>query len=120
MQGDLLPEAQDYRRAANAQAERRANLSPYFYEALQSLHANTLVREGRYDEGLEAGLQIAGKAYQRPIMQELFQTSVFLKMGARNDADSHLRRAYALIAAEQADLYKKGADTLADQLERSA
>ncbi len=116
--------------AGHAQADKQGDaagfgngsngISAYVLEGIQVVHASLLVQEGRCEEALEVDLQIPGKAYYYPIMRQLFQTSVFLKMGARNDTDSHLRQAYALITAEQADYYKKEADALANQLERSA
>ena len=120
MQSGSLREARNYWQAANALAKRSETISAHVREGIQSTHASLLVCEGRYEEALAVGLQISSESYHRPIMRHLFQTSVFLKMGARNDADSHLRRAYALIAEKQADVYIKEADALARQLERSA
>ena len=120
LRSGLLREAQEYGRAANVLMERSNNLSIYVREGFQSFQADLLVAEGRYEAALEAGLQISGGSYHRPIMRHLFQTSVFLKMGARSDADNSLRRAYALIEADQADLYRKEADGFAAQLERKA
>ena len=120
LQAGSLREARHYWQTANDIAERDAMTTVHTREGIQSAHAGLLVAEGRYEEGLAVGLQIAGDVYLRPIMRHLFQTSVFLKMGERNDADSHLRRAYALIAEKQADIYIKEADALAKQLERGA
>ena len=115
-----LREARDYWQAANARAERSKTISVHVREGIQSLHVGLLVGEGRYEEALAVDMQIVGASYQHPIMRHLFQSFVFLKMGARNDADSHLRQAYALIAERQADFYAKEADALAKQLERNA
>ena len=117
LQSGSLREARDYWQAANALAERSAAVSVHVREGLQSTYATLLVEEGHYEEGLEAGLRIQHESYHRPIMRHLFQTSVFLKMDARNDADSHLRRIYDLIVAEQADYYKQEADRYAAQLD---
>ena len=119
MESGSLREARDCWQAANARAESSKTISAYVLEGIQVVHARLLVGEGRYEEALAVSLQIPGEAYYYPIMRHLFQTSVFLKMGERNDADSHLRQAYALIAVEQADFYLKEADALAKQLERS-
>ena len=115
-----LQEAQEYGRAANARAERSREISAHVLEWLLAFQAELLVATEHYEAGLEAFQQMTGIAYYHPITTHLFQTSVFLKMGARNDADSSLRRAYALIAADQADFFRKEADGYAAQLERSA
>ncbi len=120
LESGSLREARNYWQAANARAESGETISVYVREGIQTTHANLLVEEGRYEEALAVGLQIPGEAYHRPIMRQLFQTSVFLKMGERNDADSHLRQAYSLIAERQADFFTKEADALAKQLERNA
>ena len=115
-----LQEAWDYWQATNIRAERSKTISVFVREGIQSLHVGLLVGEGRYEEALTVELQIPGESYQYPIMRQLFQTSMFLKMGERNDADNHLRQAYSLIAERQAYFYTKEADALARQLERSA
>lgn len=120
LRSGALQEAQEYGRAANARAEQSGEISIHVRQGLQSFQADLLVATGRYEAGLEASRQLTRIAYYDPVMSCLFETSVFLKMGARNDADSSLRRAYALIAADQADLYCKEADAYAAQLERLA
>ena len=115
-----LHEAQEYGRVANARMERSREISVHVVEGIQLFQANLLVGQGRYEAGLEADRQVSEVSYYRPLMRCLFHTSVFLKMGAKNDADSSLRRAYALIAADQVDFFRKEADSFAAQLERMA
>lgn len=115
-QAGSLPQARDYWGIANA-LTNGSHPNPHVQQSLQSTDANLLVAEGRYDEGLEVALQINSDSYVKRIMRCLFQTSVFLKAGSKSEADSHLRRAYDLIAIHQADLYRKEADGFAAQLE---
>ena len=119
LEAGSLREAQEYGRAAHARAERSGAISVHVWDGILSLQAQMLVVTGRHEAGLEKFSEQSGAAYYHPITNHLFQTSAFLKVGARKDADNSLRRAYTLIAADQADFFRKEADGYAAQLERA-
>ena len=119
-QAGFVGEARNYWQQTRALMDTIPHLNRHFPDSVQSVYADILVKEGRYNEGMQVNAHIVSDLYPRQVERLIFQTSVFLKAGDKNEADSSLRRAYSLIAAYQVDLYRKQADQFAAQLERLA
>ena len=110
--------AREHWHLANAALAQIPDPSPRLLMSIRSTHADLLAREGHTEEAVEATARIGGHEYPRQISTLLFQAALFMGVHELSQADTLVRRAYALIETHDAELQRVSADAVAARLER--